>query len=63
MIEIYTLTGNKYSFDPETSRIFKDGVLMTSVQVEPVYSKLDEELPVKDIFVEKRIERAENESN
>lgn len=46
MIEINTLTGNKYSFDPETSRIFKDGILMTSVQVEPVYSKLsEEELP------------------
>ncbi len=38
MIDIITLRGEVYSFDPGTSRIFKDGVLLSSSKVEPVYS-------------------------
>lgn len=38
MITIATLKGEVYSFDPETKRIFKDGVLIPSSSVEPVYS-------------------------
>lgn len=33
-----TMKGEKYSFDPDTERIFKDGYLMSSVQAEPIYS-------------------------
>lgn len=40
MIDIITLKGERYSFDEETQRIFKDGVLLSSVNVEPVYSGL-----------------------
>lgn len=39
MIDIVTIKGEKYSFDETTQRIFKDGILLSSVQVEPVYSK------------------------
>ena len=39
MITIVTIKGEKYSFDETTQRIFKDGVLLTSVQVEPIYSR------------------------
>lgn len=48
MIDIYnTITGEKYSFDEETQRIFKDGYLLSSSQAEPIYSSLDEDsLPV-----------------
>jgi len=43
MTEIYTIKGEKYSFDPETERIFKDGVLLGIEQVEPIYSKNTED--------------------
>jgi len=43
MTEIYTVKGEKYSFDPETERIFKDGILLSSVQAEPIYSNFSEE--------------------
>lgn len=48
MIDIYnTITGEKYSFDEETQRIFKDGYLLSSAQAEPIYSSLDEDdIPV-----------------
>jgi hypothetical protein len=39
MIDIITIKGEKYSFDESTQRIFKDGLLLSSVQVEPVYSR------------------------
>lgn len=42
MINIVTMKGEQYSFDEETGRVFKDGHLMSSVNVEPVYSDLDE---------------------
>lgn len=38
MITIVTIKGETYSFDPETERIFKDGYLLPSSEVEPVYS-------------------------
>lgn len=42
MIEVVTLKGETYSFDPSTLRIFRDGILQSSTQVEPVYSEVDE---------------------
>jgi hypothetical protein len=41
MIDIITGKGEKYSFDPETQRLFKDGVFIPKTQVEPVYSGND----------------------
>lgn len=38
MITIATLKGEVYSFDPDTKRIFKDGSLIPSSKVEPIYS-------------------------
>lgn len=47
MIDIITIKGERYSFDEDTQRVFKDGVLLSSVQVEPIYSSLDKEsIPV-----------------
>ena len=45
MIDIVTLKGEKYSFDPETERIFKDNMLLSSTLVEPVYSDFNEDSP------------------
>ena len=45
MIEIITLKGEKYSFDPDTERVFKDGKLLGSNLVEPVYSDFNESTP------------------
>lgn len=39
MIDIVTMKGEKYSFDPETERIFKDGYVVPSTTAIPVYSK------------------------
>lgn len=41
MIDIVTLTGEKYSFDPETQRIFKAGILVPSIDAEPVFSEME----------------------
>lgn len=41
MIEIVTLKGERYSFDPDTQRIFKGGILMTDSEAEPVFSELE----------------------
>lgn len=38
MKDIITLKGEKYSFDEDTGRIFKDGYVLSSSKVEPVYS-------------------------
>lgn len=38
MTEITTIKGEKYSFDENTQRIFKDGILVPSTAAEPVYS-------------------------
>lgn len=47
MIDIVTIKGEKYSFDPDTQRIFKDGILVPSYKAEPVFSNTTEkdELP------------------
>lgn len=45
MIDIVTLKGEKYSFDPDTERIFKDNMLLSSTLVEPVYSDFNEDAP------------------
>lgn len=39
MTDIYTIKGDKYSFDPDTERIFKNGILLTTIQAEPVYAR------------------------
>jgi len=41
MIEIATIKGEIYSYDPDTLRIFCDGKLLSSAKVEPVYSLND----------------------
>ena len=41
MIEIVTLKGERYSFDPDTQRIFKDGILIPDSEAEPVFSELE----------------------
>jgi hypothetical protein len=46
MIEIVTLKGEKYSFDPDTMRIFKSGVLLSSDDAEPIFSDDAEGNPV-----------------
>lgn len=38
MIEITTGKGEHYTFDPETERLFKDGVFISKNLIEPVYS-------------------------
>lgn len=38
MKNIITLKGERYSFDEETMRIFKDGFVLPSTEAEPVYS-------------------------
>ena len=43
MIDIITLKGERYSFDESTQRVFKDGILLSSVNVEPVYSRLNKD--------------------
>jgi hypothetical protein len=45
MIDIITIKGEKYSFDPDTERVFKDGKLLSSASVEPVYSGFSEDEP------------------
>jgi len=42
MINILTEKGENFSFDPSTERIFKDGMLMSSVNVEPIYSNAND---------------------
>ena len=41
MIEITTIKGETYKFDPTTQRLFKDGVFIPSSMIEPVYSGND----------------------
>ena len=42
MKEIVTFKGEIYKFNEDTRRIFKDGVLLSSSQAEPIYSSLDD---------------------
>lgn len=44
MIYITSEKGENYSFDPSTSRIFKDGYLMSNTEVEPIYSNIEEDV-------------------
>lgn len=37
-IDIISFKGERYTFDPDTGRIFKDGKVIVSDLVEPVYS-------------------------
>lgn len=41
MIDILTIKGETYSYDPDTLRIFCDGKLLPNTKVEPVYSLND----------------------
>lgn len=45
VIYITSEKGENYTFDPSTNRIFKDGYLMSSVEVEPVYTNSDDVTP------------------
>lgn len=38
MIEIITEKGNRFTFDPDTQRLFRDGTFIPKTEVEPVYS-------------------------
>lgn len=51
MIDIITKEGELYRFDPETSRIYKDGFLLTSVMAEPVYSDVNGETRFSGIYL------------
>lgn len=37
MIDIYTLKGERYSYDENTMRLFKDGTLLSPTVAEPVF--------------------------
>ena len=47
MVEIATVKGELYSYDEATMRIFKDGVLLSSVKAEPVFSGFSDTTPPK----------------
>lgn len=47
MVEIVTVKGELYSYDETTMRIFKDGVLLSSVKAEPVFSDFSDKYPPK----------------
>ena len=38
MIDIYTPTGQLYKFDESTNRIIRNGIVVSSVEAEPVFS-------------------------
>ncbi len=38
MIDIITLKGERWSYDPETTRIFKDDKLVPSTEAEPIFA-------------------------
>lgn len=38
MIDIFSEKGEKYTYDPETGRIFRDGFVVSSVEAEPMFS-------------------------
>jgi hypothetical protein len=38
MIDIISEKGERFSYDPDTGRIFRDGYLLSSVEVEPIFS-------------------------
>ena len=46
MIEIVTIKGDKYSFDPETLRIFKGGEFLSKTDAEPVFMDAADGSPV-----------------
>lgn len=46
MINIISQKGENYNFDPLTSRVFKDGILLSSAKVEPVYSSSNNGAPI-----------------
>lgn len=41
MIDILTKDGEMYRFDPDTERIYKDGFLIPTTAVEPIYSDVN----------------------
>lgn len=45
MIDIITIKGDLWSYDPENIRIFKDGKLVSSDEAEPVFNDTDTEEP------------------
>jgi len=51
MIDIITIKGEQYRFDPETERIFKDGKLIPRSEAEPVYSDTENYPKFSGIFL------------
>lgn len=45
MVNIYTEKGDQYSFNEETGRVIKNGIILPSFEAEPVYSKGSGSLP------------------
>lgn len=45
MIDIYTIKGERYSYDETTMRLFKDGTLLSSNIAEPVFQKNSSDIP------------------
>jgi hypothetical protein len=45
MIDIFTISGDRYSYDEYTARIFKDGKLLSSTVAEPLYKNTEEGIP------------------
>ena len=43
MIDIFTISGDRYSYDEETERVFKDGKLLPSTIAEPLYQGFNED--------------------
>ncbi len=47
MITINSEKGEMFSYDPSTGRVFKDGFLVPSTEVEPIFSSIDSEITPK----------------
>lgn len=45
MIDIFTISGERYSYDEDTARLFKDGKLLSSTIAEPLYKNTEEGTP------------------
>ena len=45
MIDIYTIKGERYSYDDTTMRLFKDGTLLSQVVAEPVFQNNSSGIP------------------
>ena len=51
VVSIQTEEGKIYKFDPETERVFLDGVLLSKNQAEPVYSDVNGSTVFSGLFL------------